>query len=326
MNAPVSAASLSARVGAPGLDYAIGQAERLLVTAEAQATMLADLGDIELPTAARAQPVQMRAIASLYLASTLESAGLIGTAEDFTRLVRSGGLPGDLGTAAPLIEEFWNDRTQRTNTAERLALFARLFGAPAGPVDAVGGVNGQFEEMLLDLCDAIVSAPDAGAQGQAHVRAAGVQLAENVGASANDMVLMMARDIVESLRQAIAILNHQQVRALLGARTLWDSVAAIDWRFHRPTRPTLNHLRRGRAGMAVLAWLADALQNIDQGTSAIVRPGDSVVGAAVDWVDESLSIARSEQDGSRTQPAAPRALPNHSGPPSGGADWQYLAR
>jgi hypothetical protein len=323
MTAPVCAASLRARVDAPGLDYAIGTAERLLITAEAHAAMLGDFGDIELPPAARAQPIQMRAIASLYLASTLESAGLIGAAEDFTRLIRSGGLPGDLGTAAPLIEEFWNERTQRTSTSERLALFSRLFGTPGGPVDAAGGVNGEFEEMLLDLCDAIVSAPDAGPQGQARVRTAGLRLAENVHGSANDMVLMMARDIVEAIRQAIAILNHEQVRALLGAHSLWDSVAAIDRRFRRPARPTLNHLRRGRAGMAVLAWLADVLQDIDQSTGIIVQPGDSVIGAAVDWVDESLSIVRSQQNTSATQPGAPLSP---AGPSWGGAGWQDLAR
>src|SRR6185503_1856499 len=215
---------------------------------------------------------------------------------------------------------FWNERNNRTSAGERLALSARLFGAPAGPVDATASVNGQFEEILLDLCDAIMHAADGG--GQSRVRASGVRLAENVAAAANEMVLMMARDIISSLGQAIAILNHQQVRAMLAARTLWDAVAAIDRRFRRPARPTLSHLRRGRAGMAVLAWLADVLDRIE-GSRAILAPGDSVTGAAVDWVDETLAIVRAEQpDGS----AKPGLAGGAHGSPSGGSGWLDLAR
>jgi hypothetical protein len=250
--------------------------------------MLAELGDIDLPPAARGDAMQLRAIASLYLASTLEAAGLIQAADDFTRLARSGALPGDIGEAGPLIEAFWDARNERISEAERLALFGRLFGAPVGPDDVSGGANG------------------------------GIRLAENIADAAGSMVQMMAREILDSLSQAIAILNHPQVRAMLMARTLWDAVTSIDRRFRRTPRPTLTHLRRGRAGMAVLAWLADTIETIEASAGGLVAAGDLVIDAAIDWVDETLAIVRGEE--------ANAPSPDVAGRPGGASDWRDLGR
>jgi hypothetical protein len=306
-----------AQASAPfGLTRAIGEAEHLLLASEAHATMLAELGDIDLPPAARGDAMQLRAIASLYLASTLEAAGLIQAADDFTRLARSGALAGDIGEAGPLVEAFWDARNERITEAERLALFGRLFGAPAGPDDASSGANDGFEELLLDLCDALMKAADGGSQGK--VRAGGIRLAENIAEAAGTMVQMMAREILDSLSQAIAILNHPQVRGMLMARTLWDAVTAIDRRFRRTPRPTLTHLRRGRAGMAVLAWLADTIETIEAGAGALVSPGDLVIDAAIDWVDETLAIVRGEEG------RAPS--PDTAREPGGASGWRDLGR
>jgi hypothetical protein len=314
--------AVESRSGADGVQRAIGEAERLLVAAEAHAVMLAELGAIELPPAARAEPVQLRAIASLYLASTLEAAGLIEAADDLARLTRSGALAGDLGDAAPLVAEFWNDRNSRTTADERGALFARLFGSPAGAVDVAGSVNDAFEEMLLELCDAIIDAADHGSERR--VRAAGMRLAENVAGVANDVVLLMAREIIDSISQAIAILNHPQLRALLSARSLWDAVAAIDRRFRRRSRPTLSYLRRGRAGMTVLAWLADAQDTSHADEGPLVRPSDSVLDAAIDWVDETLSIIRAQEDSGASD--ASTASSGHPDSRSGESAWLDFAR
>jgi hypothetical protein len=308
-----------------GLQRAVDDAGKLLLAAETHAVMLAELGDIDVPPAATAEPMLLRAIASLYLASTLEAAGLIQAAEDFTALARTGAIPGDLGQAAPLIDTFWKARGQRVGEAERLALFGRLFGAPAGPDDAAGGVNGEFEELLLDLCDALMKVSDGGSQGR--VRASGMHLAENIASAANEMVQMAARDILDSLGQAIAILNHAEVRAMLMARTLWDVVTAIDRRFRRAPRPTLSHLRRGRAGMAVLAWLADAVPTLEQGTGKVVAAGDVVIDSAVEWVDETLALVRGEDPGSAAAPGAPApARVTRPDAQPAGNSWRDLGR
>ncbi|HMJ92715.1 MAG TPA: hypothetical protein VK472_01310, partial [Allosphingosinicella sp.] len=87
-----------------GVERALRQAGDLVNQADAMAMVMAELGDIRLPPAATpADAAQLRAVASLYLASTLEAAGLISAAEDLTRLARTGALMGDVGGAGPLI-------------------------------------------------------------------------------------------------------------------------------------------------------------------------------------------------------------------------------
>jgi hypothetical protein len=316
-------ADFAATIPTPfGLMRAVDDAGNLLLAAETHSLMMAELGQIDLPPAAAADDMQLRAIASLYLASTLEAAGLIQAAEDFTALARTGAIGGDLGEATPLVEAFWRGRTQRINDQERLALFGRLFGAPSGPEDVAGGVNGDFEELLLDLCDAIIKAADGGSQGR--VREAGIRVAENVASASNDMVQMEARDIVDSLSQAIGILNHARVRALLAARTLWDAVGSIDRRFRRPPRPTLSHLRRGRAGMAVLAWLADVIDSLERESGRVVSASDTVLDSAIEWVDETLSLVRDE--GAQGAAASRSAIAAPPGDQRGGSVWRDLGR
>ena len=311
------AAALVEQTQARSVESALKDAERLLLSAESHALMLAELGEIALPPAAHAEPLQLRAVASLYLASTLEAAGLIQAADDLTRMVRSGMIR-DLGEATELVVDFWEARNDRANEAERLALFGRLFGAPTGPVDTAGGLNDAFEELLLDLCDNIVKAAEG--QSSARMRMAAQRVAENIGQVANDMVLMMARDIISSLSQAITILNHPGVRAALTARTMWGAVSAIDRRLQRPARPTLSHLRRGRAGMVVLAWLADFVERNDGGSTPI-DGDDPVLGAALDWVDETIALLRAEEDAQIGHPVgrAPGGSPN-------AGSWHDLGR
>lgn len=290
--------------GALGIDRALRQAGDLVASSEAFAQVMADLGVIDLPPAAQADTAQLRAIASLYLAATLEDAGLISAAEDLTRLVRTGTLPGELGSAAPLLEAFWRERSERTSQTERAALFSRLFGA-SGADDMLSVQNAGFEEMLLDLCEAIVQAADGAGQGR--VRSLAIRMAENLGQGANEMTLMLARDVIDSIGKAVAILNHPQIKTILSARTLWEAVTAIDRRFRRTARPTLTHLRRGRAGMAVIAWLAESIGSAESGSGRMIEPGDPVVDAAVDWLDETLSIMREAGEQAASQPEPGRA-------------------
>lgn len=295
-------ATLSEQNGARSLEYALKDAQGLLLSAETLAVMLSEFGRIDLPAPQLARPMELRAVASLYLASTLEAAGLIQAADDLTRLVQSGAVRGDLGDAMKLVIDFWEARGERATEDERVALFGRLFGSPAGPVDGYGGLNLAFEERLLDLCDTIINAAEG--RGNARLSISAERVAENIAGVTNDMVLMMARDIIASLGSAIAILNHPTVRASLSARTMWASVAAIDRRLGRPVRPTLSHLRRGRAGMVVLAWLADFLERPEIHGRAAVEANDPVVGASLDWVDETISIIESEERSGRSGPVA----------------------
>ena len=293
MNVAALALARGRDARALGLERALADARRLLSFNDTHDIVLAKLGQIELPDAAQAAPGQLRELASLYLASALESAGLIEAADDLTRLLRSGAMAGDLGDAATLLASFYADRNNRPSLEERQALFSRLFGATSGASDLQAAANGEFDERLFDLCDAITAS---GAQrGEGRLHAAARRLAENLAAAGNDFLAVMAREITNSLQRAAEILNHPQIRALFGARSLWDVVAAIDRRFRRPFRATLNHLRRGRAGMSVIAWLADVTEDPSGQEKPWLVASEAVIASAVDWVDETLAILHAQE-------------------------------
>ena len=73
----MTAAELRPQAMNTALEGAMLEANGILAHAENFALMLAELDLIDLPGGTHAEPMQLRAIASLYLASALESAGLI---------------------------------------------------------------------------------------------------------------------------------------------------------------------------------------------------------------------------------------------------------
>ena len=122
------------------LASALSASERLVAraTAPGLAFALDQLGDIDIPepAAARIDKAQLRALATLYLAADLESAGIIPAVEALAGLASTGAVSIDLGGAEPLLADWWRRRHDRVSAAERNAFFSRLFGTASGPVAA----------------------------------------------------------------------------------------------------------------------------------------------------------------------------------------------
>ena len=240
----------------------------------------------------------------------------------FRRLHVTGVVSGDLGDSGDMISQFWSERKTRMNVAERQALFARLFGTPTAAPDMSNASNSNFDELMLNLCDAIIKVQESG--GSRQIQSAMSRIAENIGGVASDAILIMAREIFAILGQSIAILNDENVRQILTARTMWDAVSTIDRKLRRPPRGTLNHLRRGRAGMAVLAWLADTAESSDLNYQANMQIPDMIAASAVDWIDETVALLRQEEINQSApvpqQPQSARNSANNANPA-----WAELA-
>src|SRR4051794_19894258 len=147
---PVADAALASALAAG--DRLVGQA-----TATGLAFALDQLGDIDIPepAMARIDKAQLRALATLYLASDLEPAGIIPAVEALAALASSGAANVDLGAAQALVASWWHHRGERLGAMERNAFFSRLFGTSAGPVAADANRNSGFEDRMLDLCEAL---------------------------------------------------------------------------------------------------------------------------------------------------------------------------
>jgi hypothetical protein len=275
------------------LDSALRKSQSLLGAAQAFAVGLDKLGDIDLPPSLHGQidQAQMRAIASLYLASDLEAAGVVPVVEQLSGLARGGGgLSIDLGGAAPLIADFWRSRNDRATTEERAQAFARLFG-------------GSFEDLMLDLCEALYKLDElatnpnyGGITQQTRVRSAATRMLDAIVDGGSGITVFVAQEIMASLKAALAILGHPDLKGAFGARDVWGTIAGID-RMSRTKRPDPRlFVRRGRAGMTVLAWLADAAPHLENAAALLVALDHPVIPAAVDWMESALAIGEASGD------------------------------
>ena len=290
------------------LDSALRRSQSLIGAAQSLAVGLDELGSLDLPPAMSGQidQAQLRAIASLYLAADLEAAGVVPAVETLAGLNRGGaggGVSLDLGGAATLVAAFWQHRADRATADERVQAFARLFGAG-------------FEDLMLDLCEALYKLDElatntsyGGIAQQTRVRSAAMKLLESLVAAGGGITVFLAQEIMASLKQALAILGQPDLRGALGARDVWGSIAGID-RLTRTKRPDPRlYVRRGRAGMTVLAWLADAAPHVETSAQLLVALDHPVIPAAVDWMEAALAIG--EASGDIPAPAAKPAAATH---------------
>jgi hypothetical protein len=152
---------------------------------------------------------------------------------------------------------------------------------------------------------------------QARIRTAARALAQNLGDSSSGMAAFVATEVIAMLKDAFAILGHADIRGAFQARDIWDVVHAISRLGHVQFPDAQPYVRRGKAGMMLLSWLADNLPAV-LGTGTLVRRGDAVIGAAIDWLEATLALG--EGAGGSAQPA---------GSPQGGQDtasvWSSLA-
>jgi hypothetical protein len=282
------------------LDSALRKSQALIGAAQAFAVSLDELGGLDLPPALHGEidQAQLRAIASLYLAADLELAGIVPAVEMLAGLSRGGGgLNTDLGAAAPLVATFWKGRADRATADERGQAFVRLFG------------HG-FEDLMLDLCEALYKLDElatnpnyGGIAQQTRVRSAATGLLESLLDGGSGITMFLAQEILASLRQALAILGHADLKGAFGARDLWGTIAGID-RMTRTKRPDPRlYVRRGRAGMTLLAWLADAAPHLENAAQLLVALDHPVIPAAVDWIEAALSISETQIE-LPAQPAA----------------------
>lgn len=270
------------------LESALRKSDALIGAAQTLAVALEDLGAIELPPAAHDQvdQAQLRAVASLYLASDLDAAGVLTAVETIAGLSRGGGtIPQiDLGGAAPLVADFWRHRADRATAEERAQAFARLFG------------DG-FEDRMLDLCEALYKLDElatnpnyGGIAQQTRVRSAAATLMELLVNAGGGITVFLAQEIMDGVKKALAILGHPALKGAFGARDVWGAIAGIDRMTHARRPDPRLFVRRGKAGMTVLSWLADAAPHLQSASTLLVGLDHPVIPAAVDWMEAALAI------------------------------------
>ena len=288
------------------------------------------LGDIELPPSASldVNRAQMRALGALYLAADLEPAGIISSVEMLASMNASGAVGLDLGPVASRLHDFWRARNQRPDPKERATFYARLFGVSYGLTPADGIANTGFESLMLELCEAIYRfdeyASTHGAGGPSantvRIRSAARNLLGNLARAGGGMTPFMASELMSTLKQTLDILKHPHMLGIFGARDVWGVIAGIRRRARQNVfEDPRVFVERGRAGMTMIVWLADAAQGLKSYGQPIVTPGDPIIPSAVEWLNASLTI--SERQSRQSPPPLPNQQAgglwnNSSGAPS----------
>lgn len=288
------------------VDSSLRKAETLVAQALALAVALDEsYVGIELPPSAGAlvDRAQLRAIAALYLASELDLAGVVSAAESLMRIARTGSLDVELGDAAPLLERFWLSRNERATEAERRSFFSRLFGGGGADVEpGTAAAAGLFEDRLIDLCEALYKLDErasnpswGGIAQQARVRSAATRLLDDLGRHASGITAFFASEVLATLKDAMRIVTHADVRAGLGVRAPQEVIAAVFRRVRSSPPGDLDlHARRGEAGMTILAWLADAASMLGDDKRPLLGIDHPVIAAAVDWLEVSLTLTEAD--------------------------------
>jgi hypothetical protein len=261
----------------------------------------------------------LRVLGTLYLAACFEAAGVIPAAEDLSRLARAGVIHADLGEAAQILQGFWQTRNERASATERRALYADVFGM-LGEVERSGRApNVDFEERLLDLCEAVYRLAGSAGSGVTEIpklRRAMDRLVDNLRRATSGMTVLMAQDILKTQQAALQLLNHEAVRTALHARDVWDTMDSIDRLLRRSSPNRHPHIERGRAGLTLLVWLGDT-RKVNSGLQPLaIRPDDAIVGASVDWLEASLALG----EAAKSDPA----VPSDEGRPR--TSWADVAR
>jgi hypothetical protein len=122
------------------------------------------------------------------------------------------------------------------------------------------------------------------------MRAAALAVADNLLHRGPGIAVYAAQEIIATIRQCIQILQQTPIQRAFSEQTVWGVVRAILARYGHAQPDVDTYVRRGKAGLVVLSWLADSLPTLAGGFSLVVNLDHPVISAAQDWLESSLAV------------------------------------
>jgi hypothetical protein len=249
------------------------------------------LGLADLPplTGERIEPDQLRVVPPLFWASEVEAAGLLAMVEALAAAAVRGTFVEPVGDGIHRLVAFHRDRHHRFTQAERISLYSRLFDGDGG-TDPNTEFPGLFGALVGALAALGVEPPiQSTAYLQARIAVVASELCSNLSERTAGVTAFAAREIVATIRRALAILGHAGIADALGGGGPWAIIERSSRRFLGRTIQPRPHLVRARAGLTLLTWLAREGTRLEDRPASVLR-GDPVVGAALDWRAASEAI------------------------------------
>jgi hypothetical protein len=264
----------------PWLD--VDGSERLLaehLSAAVRRFGTAVLGLVDLPPIEQARPgrAELGVAAVLMWARHVDEAGLLEVVDALAEGVVRGTLPLPIqGRAVQQLVQ-WRRRPDRFVVEERRALYERVIG--------------ELDARIADLVEVLIDIGHAGRRDsirhlQVRAGVIGSDLAGELTARATGIAAFAARDIVQQVRDALAVLTDPDVVQALGGGSPWTLVARHAPSLLRRSVNTPRAVARAMAGRELIEWLA---RNVDRLVAGTLAPSaaDPVVRAALTYATEA---------------------------------------
>jgi hypothetical protein len=186
--------------------------------------------------------------AVLYAAAVLEELSPIELVERLNELNQNKMLSIGAGAASNLLHEFWDKGYKRMPPKRRAALYAGLFGAPAGDGGSATP-NAEFPALFEALMAAIVDGSRDG------VAAAAAALQDNLTQHLDDATAKGAVEMRSTLAELATVLSDMELRSAYRADDMWHLVQRVQDEFGGG--PDVGEVRtRALAGARILHALS----------------------------------------------------------------------
>jgi len=292
------------------LSQSLAQAAELLAGSVVLGVSLARIDLPVLPDpllAAAGDRAILQAIAPLYFAMEIETAGLTRALSSLAGLFAAGALRVPPGPTADRLIQHHRSYEARRPSDDRFATYLRLFGtAPPGaaPFATADAVNTGFEEAMLSLAEAMHRYANlsplelAPLAAQREIRGAARRLGESLVMRGGGASHYMADEALSLISTATRVFQDPAVQGALGVRGLWEAVEAAGRGLAGGRRVPLGtvstaaraHLERGRAGMMVLQWLADQAAELAGIGQITLSRDEAVLAQGTAWLEATLTL------------------------------------
>jgi len=216
----------------------------------------------------------IRATGVLYAAAALEELALIELVERLNELNQNKLLSIGAGPASNLLHEFWDKGYKRMAPKRRAALYARVFGAPAGDAAAPAS-NDDFPGLFERLVTALAEDGD--------VAPAAAALRDNLTGATDEATSKAAVELRGSLAEIEAVLSDIELRRAYGADDMWQLVARVQTEWGGAL-----DVERTRARAAAGAVILRRLPELADGTAH----AGAVAEAARRWLPAHAPAAK----------------------------------
>ncbi|MEA2190618.1 MAG: hypothetical protein QOI73_739 [Solirubrobacteraceae bacterium] len=155
----------------------------------------------------------VRAASVLYAAATLEELSLIELVERLNELNQNKMLSIGAGDASNMLHEFWDSGYKRMPAKRRAALYARVFGWPAGHDESNDAFGPLWGALLTAISDGEADA----------IGAAATALRENLDENTDDKTSAAAVELRSTFAAISDVLSDMELRSAYGsADDMWQ--------------------------------------------------------------------------------------------------------